>query len=494
MAKTYATLLYGVDIHTVEIESFVGNGFSGLTLLGLPGDITRDMKERLRSVLEYSGIGLPAKRIVVNISAPLPVKQSSTPLEQLDFAIASCIVWSLDEHKNPHFEYPHPSFFGGNLTLGGEVRPVKNILLYDNINTIKESSFIHLSSEHQEKMPSYPSLLFFTHFKNWLEMRFSYPLQKNTPFTAPPLLEKRLEHEAQIYETLLHFQDSPEILLALILASAGRHHLLLAGEPGVGKSFAVHHMAKLLPPLLEEESYQLKLIYQEHSFKPVTHIERPFRSPHHTSTTAALLGGANLKPGEATLAHRGILFLDELAEFSRGALEGLREPLDSQMIFLSRSGGQVQFPADFQLCATTNPCPCGYLLSQTRACRCQPTTVRKYLQKMSGPILDRFAIKLWIPSEHERQYGVEPSLFKEMRKIDLKEISSRISLYQKDFYRNPVKIICEKPIPHLSRRSQHLMNQIYTTFLNIFPELDHYNKEDLLLLRNLEAQLQQNIF
>ena len=261
---------------------------------------------------------------------------------------------------------------------------------------------------------------------------------------------------------------NPKACVALLVAAAGKHSILIAGEPGIGKSFSLKRIPSLLLPLEESEKIEVKLI---HSRSDV--IEKPFRFPHHSATAAALVGGSSLKPGEVTLAHRGILFLDELAEFPRSSLEALREPMDSGCVTLSRSNGNIIYPAEFQLCATTNPCPCGYRFSRKKPCRCRDSESKKYLQKISGPLLDRFCLQLWLDSsESEEDLDIFSFHLKKcQQKNNLKEFLLHFFKVQKELFHKGESLKLFSGENNFSLRGKEKIAQIAFTFEKLFPSL-----------------------
>lgn len=410
MLKTYSCLLVGVDVVTLEIETVIGSGFSGLSILGLSAEATRDMRERVRSALESIGIQIPARRIVVNITPSELTKISRLSLSQLDFAVAASIIYALhQENQNsaPLF-FPEKQYLAGELSLSGELKELQNPIIYQSIllnSEINPSLCLPVFAKEYLSVSIQHKIEFFGNLKDWynsrkeiknpelLKINLSNSDKINSQIADNinnSSVTEFLERVSEVESIIAILLKNPRICVALLVAALGQHHILIAGEPGVGKSFALQKILKLLNPLTEREKLDIKLIHSV-----VEDVARPLRCPHHSATPAALIGGSSLKPGEVSLAHCGVLFLDELAEFSSSSLESLREPLDAKQVFLSRAGGNIRYPANFQLCATTNPCACGFLFSNKKACRCHPRESRKYLQKISGPLLDRFCLQVW---------------------------------------------------------------------------------------------------
>ncbi len=489
MAKTYSAVLVGVDVHLVEIESVLGTGFSGLNILGLPMDVAKDMRERVRSALESVGIPIPARRVVVNVSPAESVKMARSSLSELDFAVAASIVISLEQAslltRPLEFELSSGTsndspfmVFGGELSLSGELRPLKCSLVFEALKSRlgKVNAQFFLPNSHQNLEESLPGSQHFALLSDWFAS--PVPAQNSVTLENPAReiqklnsqLEKRRE---QLRFFLQKMSDNPRLAMAMLVAAAGKHHILLAGEPGVGKSFALSHLPLLLPPLTAEESTELQLVSESH-----LSTERPVRTPHHSTTAAALLGGASLRPGEVTLAHRGVLFLDELAEFPRNALESLREPLDHHKVALSRTGGKINYPADILVCAATNPCPCGFLFSKRKPCRCSLMSRRKYVQKLSGPLLDRFAVQVWVSPPGEDSF--EATLMEKLKDERCFEMFfekfcalQEQSWFQRELTLEASSLQCgvDLEVAGLSKRGEQNLRAVSRTLRELFPEL-----------------------
>lgn len=521
MSKTYSCLLVGVDVLTLEVETVLGNGFSGLNILGLGTEATRDMRERIRSALESIGIPIPARRVVVNITPSDAVKISRIPLSQLDFAVAASIIYALYEEKeNGQTLYqPCREFLAGELSLTGKLKEVQNPLIYQSVLILCQEEMqlcLPEGNKNSDDFEFHQNIEFFTGIKEWLQKRKTKEFKSNEILV--PTMEKNCRVSAnglfkqeelnsrveEIESTISLLMKNPKLCVSLLVAAFGSHHILVAGEPGIGKSFSLQKISALLSPLNEKEKIEVKLIHS------VSHdVKKPFRSPHHSATPAALVGGSSLKPGEVSLAHHGILFLDELAEFSSSSLEALREPLDSGQVFLSRAGGSIRYPAKFQLCATTNPCSCGFLFSKIKPCRCNPRESRKYLQKISGPLLDRFCIQLWIePHQGDSKYDIFTHyLFQIINNGKLREFShhyvnTKINQEENGFdveYCFGIKKIIQKNnnFSSLSLRGQEKVIKLINSFHKIFQEIkcDEVFIQSVLNYRLLDKMfLQKNIF
>lgn len=489
MAKTYSCLLVGVDVQKIEIETVMGSGFSGLNILGLASDATRDMRERVRSALESIGIPIPARRVVVNIGPSDVIKLSRTGLCQLDFAVAACVIRALfeDTKEMKHFYAPEQEFLSGELSLSGELKSISNPLIYEAVlTTAANSKGISICLPYANKETNSP-FEYFRNLKEWFEHRKNHAAnphanQKEQQEKVSELAKKsshefmknQIQNACESVQSLL---KNPHACVALLVAAAGGHHMLIAGEPGIGKSFSLKKMPHFLLPLSKREQIEVKLIHLE-----AEKDHRPFRAPHHSSTSAALVGGSSLRPGEVTLAHHGVLFLDELAEFPRSTLEALREPLDSGSVTLSRTRGSVSYPAQFQLVATANPCPCGYLFSRSKPCRCNPNESRKYLQKISGPILDRFCLQIWLnPAKEKEESDIFSQYLLEIssRPSDLAKFIAHFFEVQNQRRQGKRPDLAANNLStenHLSMRGQDKIHQIFNTFSALFPQLVQHER------------------
>ena len=420
----------GLQVVPVSIEAALGSGFSGVQLIGLPQEYARDARERIRAAIEGLGISLPARRLIVSIRPSETLKQFKTGLEHLDLACAVAILAALAQQQNvPRINCgnlkkivlelsKNKHLFAGQITLAGEILPLENPLPFEILALKKETTHQIIwcnygrITHNQQTTSSFHRTTSLQHCLQLLstgscvveateEPSVFYAIKNTDESINATMSNHEIINERQntIRSALGRFEHIPVLGLALCLAAAGRHHLLLAGSPGCGKTFALRNLRHLLPPLLPEEKMDVALVQNR---SPHDVKERPFRSPHHSASSAALLGGSLLQPGEVSLAHHGTPFLDELAEFPRPSLEALREPLDEEKISLSRARGRVELPAKFQLLAATNPCPCGYVFSRTRQCRCAVGAPLKYQQKLSGPLLERFSILLLVDDLIER--------------------------------------------------------------------------------------------
>ncbi|MDC7697749.1 YifB family Mg chelatase-like AAA ATPase [Vogesella indigofera] len=380
LAVCFSRTLSGLCAPQVSVEVHLSNGLPSFTLVGLPDTEVKESRERVRAALLQSGFDFPARRITVNL-APADLPKESGRFD-LPLAIALlAAAGQLPAEQLAGYE------LAGELGLGGELRPVRGALAMVSAARDSGRAFILPRASANEAALVHGVSIFAadTLAEVCAHLAGVARLQAVSATLTPPA--------EQDYPDLSEVRGQGAAKLALELAAAGGHSLLMQGPPGTGKSMLAARLPGILPPMTLDEALESAAVQSlgSQGFALSRWRTRPYRSPHHTASAVALVGGGSEpRPGEISLAHRGVLFLDELPEYDRKVLEVLREPLESGEIHISRAARQVTYPARFQLLAAMNPCPCGYLGHPRKPCRCTPEQVSRYRAKISGPLLDRF--------------------------------------------------------------------------------------------------------
>jgi magnesium chelatase family protein len=398
LAVLYSRALAGLDAPLVTVEVHLANGLPGFTIVGLPDTEVKEARDRVRAAILNCRFQFPARRITVNLApADLP-KESG----RFDLPIALGILAA--SRQIPGVALTSHEF-AGELSLSGEVRPIRGALAMTYRAARSGRAFVLPTANAAEAAlvrdaaihPAATLLAVCAHLAGEVPI---------APFAEEP------SAAGVAYPDLADVRGQAHAKRALEVAAAGAHSLLLAGPPGTGKSMLASRLPGLLPPMTDEEALESAALRSLAStnFQIDQWRERPFRSPHHSASGFALVGGGgNPRPGEISLAHRGVLFLDELPEFDRRVLEVLRQPLESGRVTISRAIRKSDFPARFQLVAAMNPCPCGYLGHHGGRCRCTPDQVARYRAKLSGPLLDRIDIHIEVPAvPQEELLGLAP--------------------------------------------------------------------------------------
>lgn len=367
----------------VAVEVHLAAGLPAFTLVGLPDTEVKEARDRVRAALQNSGYDFPARKITVNLApADLP-KESG----RFDLPIALGLLIASGQLKGERLDRYE---FAGELSLSGELRPVRGALAMCAALAGSAQAFVLpvASAAEAALVPGATVLPAANLLEVCAHLNGSRPLPPQPD--APPL-------SATVYPDLSEVKGQAPAKRALEVAAAGGHSLLLSGPPGTGKSMLAQRLPGILPPMSRDEALESAAVLSVAGrFDPSTFGQRPYVCPHHTSSAVALVGGGGVpRPGEISLAHHGVLFLDELPEFERRVLEALREPLETGHIRIARAGRRAEFPARFQLLAAMNPCPCGHL-GEPR-CRCTPDQIARYRNKLSGPLLDRIDLLITVP-------------------------------------------------------------------------------------------------
>nr|WP_288356374.1 YifB family Mg chelatase-like AAA ATPase [uncultured Pseudomonas sp.] len=388
LAIVHSRAQIGVDAPSVTVEAHLANGLPSLALVGLPETAVKESKDRVRSAILNCALDFPPRRITLNL-APADLPKDGG---RFDLAIALGILAASGQ-------LPAESLTSleclGELALSGAIRPVQGVL--PAALAARQAGRTLVVPKENAEEASLATGLSVLAVEHLLELVAH--LNGQTPLS--PYQPQGLLRHTQPYPDLAEVQGQIAAKRALLVAAAGNHNLLLSGPPGTGKTLLASRLPGLLPPLTEEEALQVAAIRSVASHTPLqSWPQRPFRHPHHSASGPALVGGGSRpQPGEITLAHHGVLFLDELPEFDRRVLEVLREPLESGQIVIARARDKVSFPARFQLVAAMNPCPCGFLGDPSGRCRCSPEQIQRYRGKLSGPLLDRIDLHINVARE-----------------------------------------------------------------------------------------------
>lgn len=388
-SKILSAALIGIEAALVEIEASLGGGdFGQIAIVGLPDTSVGEAKERVRSAIINSGWEFPKRKITVNL-APAELKKMGP---SYDLPIALSIIALKYKLKHDLAS----SLFVGELSLSGDVRPIRGAVAIASETKRLGLKKLFLPTENFAEAALVEGLEIFpiSNLRDLVE-HLAGKNQLKTPSSKDKNCVNTQENAEKIIN-LNEIKGQAQAKRALAIAVAGGHNLLFHGPPGCGKTSLAQAAAGLLPPLSAEEKLELRKIYSLVSSGNDTYqLKRPFRAPHHQASAAALTGGGQrFQPGEVTLAHLGILFLDELPEFSRPALESLRQPLESGRIVINRAGFNLILPARFILIAAMNPCPCGFKGARGHDCCCSPEKINNYRRKISGPLLDRIDLQV----------------------------------------------------------------------------------------------------
>lgn len=458
--KIITASFIGIQGVIVSVEVDITRGLPAFNIVGLPDASIKESKERVRSAIMNSGFDFPVARITVSL-APANIKKEGS-LFDLPIAIGILLITN-QIRKFDANKY----LFMGELSLSGELKETYGTLpiVLEGIKNNIKNFIMPLNNAEECAVVKNSNIYAFSNLKDVAKFlvkpdKFPYKLKKQVKYRKMDMLD---------YSDVYGQESSKR---AIEVAAAGGHNLALIGPPGCGKSMMAKRIISILPKMSYDEALEVTKIYSvsgKIGEKKGIMYDRPFRSPHHTSTLVSIIGGGvNLLPGEVSLAHNGVLFLDEMLEFKRSILEVLRQPLEDKCIKISRANGSVTYPANFMLVAALNPCPCGYFNSNVRACTCSEFERRRYLGKFSGPLLDRFDIFSYVnyvkPNDFDENVKREPSKCIRRRVVSARKIQRERYKHEKIYTNSQMNEEQIKKYCKLDKDSKMLLNAIYEKY------------------------------
>lgn len=500
VTKAITATTVGIDAYKIEVEVDVSNSFPGISIVGLPDNAVNEARERVHSAIKNSGFSFPLGKVIVNL-APAVIRKEGT---NFDLPIAIGIL----KEQGVNIPDDSQTAFIGELSLDGTLRRVNGVLplvagLKENgINTV----FVPEDNAKEAALVQGIKVFGAKHLGDIVAHFTDSPIQETTVD-----INKYLEDNAFI-DYSFDFKDvkgQQKAKKALEIAAAGGHNLLMSGSPGSGKTMMAKCMASILPPLELKEALELTKIYSISGLlspdNPLM-TKRPYRAVHHTASPNGIIGGGtNPKPGEITLAHRGVLFLDEMVEFPRQVLEVLRQPLEDGEVVISRSKQSVKYPCNFILLGAMNPCPCGFLGDKEKQCTCTEMQIQRYRAKLSGPLLDRIDLIIEVPrlttdelintkTEAEPSAIIRERVIK-ARKLQAKRYEQEGILTNSELSAEMIKKYCildekSQQILKLAAQKYQLSGRKYNRVLKIARTIADLNSSENITAEHLTQALQ----
>lgn len=463
--------LRGIEGYLVQIEIQIAPGKEGISIVGLPDVSVKESKDRVLGVLAAQDCELPEKRVIVNLS-PAEQKKNS-PI--FDLGIALGIMKEVDHFP---YEIPKDAAFLGVLSLDGSIKSVEGMLpaIMAARNEHIKILYLPYNCDLPIRQMDDMELRFVKHINEVIEsLSGQTTLFSSITSIQQPSTEKYIAAYPKDFKDIIGLKTAK---WAFEIAAAGKHNILMSGPPGCGKSLLAETFPSILPPLTPKERFEVISIYQLAREKFDLNHPLPIRSPHHSSSAVSLIGGGtHPKPGEVSLAHNGVLFLDEMAEFPKRTLDMLRQPLQTGKVTISRAASTATYPARFILIGAMNPCPCGYLGANWKYCTCTPKQIQAYQNRISGPMKDRFDLLLSLQSVSLAQGGVEP-------REGSSEIRQRVMEARERQYRRYGDGICNGDAPNELFIEQNPLNQKQRIIIQQWSSREHLsNRVQMKIIR-----------